>query len=49
MNDFLWLFIGQKENFEGVAVGGYFTDKRFFTDKPLMKTVKELRCNKFYN
>ena len=49
MNDFLRLFIGQKENFDGVAVGGNFTDKRFFTDKPLIKTVKEFRCKKFYN
>ena len=37
MNDFLSLFIGQKGNFDGVAAGDHFTDKRFFTDKPLIK------------
>ena len=37
MNDFLSLFSGKKENFDGIAAGDNFTDKRFFTDKPLIK------------
>ena len=41
MNDFLSLLIGQKENFDDVAVGDNFTDKRFFTDKPLIKTEND--------
>ena len=36
MNDFLSLLSGQKENFDGIAAGDNFTDKRFFTDKPLI-------------
>ena len=34
MND-LSLLSGRKENFDGIASGDNFTDKRFFTDKPL--------------
>ena len=36
MNDFLSLLSGQKKNFDGIAAVDNFTDKRFFTDKPLI-------------
>ena len=41
MNDFLSLLSGQKENFDGVAVGDNLTDKRVFTDKTLIKTEND--------
>ena len=41
MNDFLSLLSGQKENFDGIAAGDNFTDKRVFTDKPLIKTEND--------
>ena len=35
--DFLFLLSGKKENFDSIAAGDNFTDKRFFTYKPLIK------------
>ena len=30
-----------KKNFDGIAAGDNFTDKRVFTDKPLIKTEND--------
>ena len=47
MNDFLSLLSGQKENFDGIAAGDNFTDKQFFTDKPLIKGAFDLKKRRF--
>ena len=39
--DFLFLLSGKKENFDSIAAGDNFTDKRFFTDKTLIKTEND--------